>query len=267
MTRLKDSRVSTRDFERLEITVQGVEQVLYTAGTGRPLFYFHGASTFHGFDFARDWINDFKVYVPYHPGFAESADAPHLTSTLDYVAHYKGLLDALGLAKIHLVGCSLGGRLAAEFALTHPEHIESLALLCPAGLDCPEAPMTNLGAISPQELPSYLVEDTSTLAPFLPTTDDPEFTALRARESATVGGLTRHGFRSLLINSTQDPLPAATLLVWGKKDRVIPVDQAYAWLHKFPGIELELLEAVGHLLLDESKTSRQLIASFCSRSN
>lgn len=263
MTQLKDSRISTHDFERLEITVKGTRQVLYTAGNGRPLLYFHGASTFHGFDFARDWLKDFRVYIPYHPGFAESADAPHLISTLDYVAHYKELLDALRLDKIHLVGCSLGGRLAAEFALTHPEHIESLVLLCPAGLDCPEAPMTNLSAISPQDLPSYLIEDVSILAPFLPTTDDPEFAALRARESVTVGKLTRHGFRSPLVNSTQEHLPAATLLIWGTKDRVLPVEQADAWQQKFPGIEIELLEAVGHLLLDESKASCRLVAAFC----
>lgn len=264
MTYLKDSRVSTHGFERIAITVRGVEQVFYTAGNGPALFYFHGASTFHGFDFARDWLADFRVYLPYHPGFAESADAVQLNSSLDYARHYLALLDALQLDSINLVGCSFGGRLAAEFTLQYPQRVSNLVLLCPAGLDCPEAPMTNLGAVPGKELPGYLIEDTQILAPFLPTADDPEFNAIRARESLTLSKLTRHGFRSPLINSDSAALRPPTLLLWGEKDRVIPVAQAAAWQHKFTNIQVEILEAVGHLILDESAIGRQRVVSFCA---
>ena len=265
MTRLKDSRVSTLGFERVVINVQGVEQVFYTAGDGPALFYFHGASTFHGFDFARDWLNDFRVYLPYHPGFGESADAISLTSTQDYTRHYSALLDQLELDSIHLAGCSLGGRLAAEFALTYPDRVSSLVLLCPAGLDCPTAPMTDLSSVSAQDLPSYLIENTKILTPFLPTAEDSEFNAMRERESVTLKRVLQEGFRSPLINSTPTKLDSATLLMWGNNDRVIPVAQAAAWQAKFPAIQIETLEGVGHLILDESPIARQRVISFCKK--
>lgn len=267
MTQLKDSRVSTKGFERVTIKVQGVEQVFYTAGKGPALFYFHGASTFHGFDFAREWVNEFTVYLPYHPGFGESADSIHLTSTEDYILHYRAALNELGLDSIHLVGCSFGGRLAAEFALTYPECLTSLVLLCPAGLDCPTSPMTNLASVSAEELPGYLIEDTKILDPFLPKTEDPEFNAIRARESKTLSRLVPLGFSSPMINSASSNLQPATLLLWGEKDRVIPVEQVAAWKDKFPTIVVETLESVGHLILDESEAGRRRVVSFCQEHN
>lgn len=267
MKNFKDSRVNTNGFDRVVVKVHGIEQVLYTAGRGPALFYFHGASTFHGFDFARDWLNDFRVFVPYHPGFGESSDAVHLTSTQDYAIHYRALLDELGLDVIHLVGCSLGGRLAAEFALNYPDRVASLTLLCPAGMNCPQTPMADLGSIPPQELPGYLVHNTRVLEPFLPTAEDPAFNAIRARESVTISRITQPGFISPLINSTTDNLKPETLLLWGENDRVIPLEQAAVWKRKFPNIQIETLKSVGHLILDESKNSRQRVASFCKKVN
>ena len=49
----------------------------------------------------------------------------------DLVIHYDRLLDVLGLDQVHLVGYSLGGWLAAEFASFYPERLKSLTLMVP----------------------------------------------------------------------------------------------------------------------------------------
>src|SRR5262245_19521572 len=105
---------STAGFRRDEHLVDGIRSVVYSAGKGRPVVYLHGGGTYHGFEWARDWLDRFHVILPIHPGFGESADDPDLSSIDDYVSHYSTLFEVLGLGHFHLAGTSLGGWLAAE---------------------------------------------------------------------------------------------------------------------------------------------------------
>src|SRR5215469_14389996 len=119
---------STDGFTRDEYVVDGIRSVVYNAGEGPAVVYFHGGGTFHGFEWARGWLDRFRVILPYHPGFGESADDPGITSMSDYVVHYTALFETLGLTQFGLVGASLGGRLAVEFALTHGNRVKRLVL-------------------------------------------------------------------------------------------------------------------------------------------
>jgi pimeloyl-ACP methyl ester carboxylesterase len=76
---------------------------------------------------------EYTVHAIDLPGFGSSSkpargayDAPHFaSSTLSY-------MDAMGIEQAHLVGNSMGGRVAIELALAHPERVHTLSLLCPA---------------------------------------------------------------------------------------------------------------------------------------
>ena len=57
----------------------------------------------------------------------------------DLVIHYDALLDALELERVHLVGYSLGGWIAAELAIFYPQRLQSLTLITPAGPPDPRA--------------------------------------------------------------------------------------------------------------------------------
>ena len=111
------------EFKRETHTVNGVKIILLTAGSGEPLLFLHGAGTFHGFEFAKPWADKFRVLLPFHPGFGESADDPAMNDIHDYVMHYVELLDLLGLDKVNLVGFSLGGYIAAKFAMEHGHRV------------------------------------------------------------------------------------------------------------------------------------------------
>ena len=108
---------STEGFRRDEYVVDGVRTVVYSAGQGPPVLYLHGGGSWHGFEWARDWLDQFRVILPYHPGYGESADDPDVSSIDDLVVHYARLLELLGLQRFHLVGASLGGWLAAQLVL------------------------------------------------------------------------------------------------------------------------------------------------------
>ena len=130
---------------------------------------------------------DFRVLLPYHPGFGESADAPAIGSLEDYVRHYVALFDALGLKSFHLVGASLGGRLAAEFALSHPDRVRRLVLVAPGGIAMPAFPQPDYSKIGYGDWPAYFTYDPNVVRPFWPEEPDEAFVAARAREAQTTG--------------------------------------------------------------------------------
>src|SRR5919109_5046654 len=93
-------------FERETYNINGVKTVVYSAGHGEPVVFFHGGGTVDGFDFAEPWTSKYRVIAPYHPGFGESGDDPMLSSLHDYVMHYLELFDVLKLDRFNLVGLS-----------------------------------------------------------------------------------------------------------------------------------------------------------------
>lgn len=253
---------STAGFERLEMTVAGILTVAYTAGSGPDVVYLHGAGTFHGFEFSRDWLRDFRVLLPYHPGFGESADAPSMHSLADYVGHYHALFDALGRKSFHLVGASLGGRLAAEFALLHPDRVRRLVLVAPGGIATPEFPQPDFSKIAYHDWPRYFTHDPEVARAFWPGDPDEAFRAARAREAQVTG---RVALSAGLEAPRLKRIRAPTLLIWGKEDRMVPAGNAPEWQARIPGSSVRIIEDAGHLLLDESREARAVIAEFLNQ--
>ena len=250
----------TRD----EYSINGVDTVVYSGGKGPPVVYFHGGGTFHGFEFTRDWTRQFRVILPYHPGFGESGNAPLFKSMGDYVHHYAALFEVLGLDSFAMVGASLGGWLAVEFAAVHNDRVERLVLSSPAGIFMPEHPIPDFAALSPPELASYMITDISVLEPYLPGTEEENarFTADRKREGKSTAQIFQAGMAGPPVDQTVTRVTMPVLLLWGKQDRVVHVDLAQKWLELLPDGRLELIEDVGHLILDESQHACEIAAAF-----
>lgn len=250
---------STAGFERLELTIAGVRAVAYAAGSGPDLVYLHGGGTFHGFEFAREWIPHFRVLLPYHPGFGESADAPSIDSLEGRVRHCLALFDALRLTSFHLVGASFGGRLAAEFAISHPDRVRRLVLVAPGGIATPAFPQPDFSRIAYHDWPAYFTHDPDIIRPYWPKEPDEEFLAARAREAQAV--------RRVALSEGLDArrltrIRAPTLLIWGKEDRMVPAGNAQEWRVRIPSSTVRVIDHAGHLLLDESPAARAAIAEF-----
>ena len=82
--------------------------------------------------------NDYHIIAYDRRGFGEttSADEP-----FSHVEDLRAVLDHLGISTVSLVGCSQGGRIAIDFALTYPRQVHELVLFAPAisGAPIPEA--------------------------------------------------------------------------------------------------------------------------------
>jgi len=256
---------STEGFQRDEYLVDGVRSVVYSAGSGAPVVYFHGGGTFHGFEWARDWTDRFRVILPYHPGFGESADDTDITSMADYVVHYTALLEALGLSRIGLAGTSLGGRLAAEFALTHSAMVDRLVLIAPAGLSSPDHPSPDFATTPPSEIPKLLVADEAFVRRFWPVDAGAEFMAARGREAVSTGRVLADGeAANRKLRRLLPLLNMPTLILWGGQDDLLLPGLAQHWANAIPGSKVGIVEEGGHLLLDESPRARKVAAEFLS---
>lgn len=260
-----DRRVDFSNWQRQLLQIDGTITVVHRAGSGFPLVYLHGGGTWTGLAFSDGWPEQFEAFLPHHPGFGMSCENPRINSTAGYVEHYRELFDTLGLDRVHLIGSSLGGRLAAEFAARYPERVEKLVLAAPAGLNVPEHPLPDLSTIPPENFPAFLVQDIQVLLPYLPNGPDEEFGAMRVREGTAVMRVLRDGsMDNPEMPSLLATIKSPTLLIWGSEDRLIPAGQAEYWQQAIPGAQLRMFTNVGHLPLDESNEARQALLHFLS---
>ena len=117
------------------IKIAGIDLEVFEAGEGAPLLWLHGSQ---GFNPKQEFVPLFsarrRLIVPSHPGFGRSG-LPDWLDSIDDIAHiYLELMDTLGLDKVDLVGCSIGGWIAAEMATKAPERVSRLVMVGPVGV-------------------------------------------------------------------------------------------------------------------------------------
>ncbi|MCZ7497324.1 alpha/beta hydrolase [Agrobacterium tumefaciens] len=255
------------DFETLTHDIDGVSVVVKTIGEGPAVLALHGASTLEGHEWARGLADRFRVYLPFHPGFGESGDAPHVVGMQDIVVHNLRLVDVLGLDRPHLVGHSMGGWMAAEMAVVAGERFARLVLNAPAGLNHPNHPGADLASIGPEALPGYLAHNVEVALRYFPGGDQcpplAEFLAAREKEGqALVNILKTHGMGHPSLGRWLSRIPNETLVVWGDKDRMLPASQAPVWAGSIKNARTLIIEDVGHFALQEDMQAIDRIGDF-----
>lgn len=252
-------------FSREEFEVNGGRVAMLSAGDGPALVFLHGTGTFPGFSVALDWARTHRVLIPFHANFGESGDNDAVSTIEDHVIHYMDLFDRIGLERFALAGFSLGGWIAAEFAIRRPERVAKLVLAAPAGMSVAEAPAPDLFALRPQDIPGYLTNDPAVALSYFPRQPDADFDARLGREMAGYARVLQaapQGSRTLAHWTHRITMP--TLLLWGQKDRLMPVAQAAHWQRKLPNSRLEYVPGAGHLLFEERPAAAGLVTEFLS---
>jgi len=104
-------------------------------GSGEPVMCIHGAFIAETFRplLAEPALTERYQLITYHRrGYGSSTRAPESTSMPEQAADCRAVLRGLGIERAHVVGHSLGGCIALQFALDTPACVHSLALLEPA---------------------------------------------------------------------------------------------------------------------------------------
>ncbi|MCS5734779.1 alpha/beta fold hydrolase [Herbiconiux daphne] len=238
--------------ERIErLTLHGGQLRTITAGDGPPLVYLHGVGDNGAFlPVLGDLAERFRVIRPDHPGFLESDDFA-VESVGDLAAVHRQALDALGIDRLTLIGCSLGGWTAVELALLVPERVEQLILIDPAGL-AGDGTAPNVFELDPVSALEATVFDEDRRAAARANPREPTVAALLARNRATARRIAGDPYMhdpSLAARATrwaaEHPVPVH--LVWGENDGVVPVSYLSAWRHVFPEARVTVIPRAGHL--------------------
>jgi len=186
------------------------------------------------------------------PGHGQALDWPRIGNAGIAAKAVAQSLEHLGLAKVHLVGHSMGGAVAALVALNDPERVASLTLLAPGGFG-PEINhrlLRRYATTSDVQGMEVLLEQFFGWEFRLPKFLAKTAADSRARPGATA---TLEAIVDEIIDGTvqktlpRDELAALKLpikVIWGTQDRVLPTRQA----HKLPGIvATHIFERVGHM--------------------
>jgi len=203
------------------------------------------------------------VLIPFHPGFGDSGDSDAIDTVEDHVLQYMDLFDRLGLENFDLAGFSLGGWLAAEFAIRQPQRLRRLVLVAPPASWSTPRPRRVLFDIAPQDLPAYLAHDPLAAIALL--------SASARSVLRSAAGTRGHGVAKLIRNHPQGNPKLAhwlhritipTLVLWGAHDRLRPTAQAQAWMAGLPDGHLQLVPATGHLVFEETPDAGRHVTDF-----
>jgi pimeloyl-ACP methyl ester carboxylesterase len=236
------------------VTVAGAAVRLFRGGSGQPLVFLHGAGGHTGWmPFLDELSQHFAVFAPEHPGFGESDDPPWLDEVADLAYFHLDLLAALGLDRVHLVGTSLGGWVAAELAVRSTARLASLTLVGAVGITAGGEPIPDIFRMPETENLRRYYADPERAARRLGDLDRADFRIV-AKNRATVTRLAyRPRFHNPGLPKWLHRIGVPTLLLWGEADGLVPPMFGEAYRALIPGARLVVLPSAGHAPFDEQK--------------
>lgn len=251
----------------------GIRMYYEVHGAGRPVVLVGGLGA-DGHFWCRQvpfLARRLRVITPDNRGAGRS-DAPDEPYTIRAMADdLAGLLDALGITMAGIVGASMGGFVAQEFALAHASRIERLVLCCtsfggPHSIPIPPetaAVLQRRTSDPAADLRAFLAVQFGTDYPQTHAPDidayvrwrvaHPQPLAAYQRQLAAVAGHDAGG----RLGQVRIPV----LILHGGRDRVVPVGNAHLLAARIPGARVHVFPDAGHLFLWEcaDEANRMLI--------
>src|SRR5712672_3831570 len=243
------------------ITVDGATVRLLRGGSGTPVMFLHGAGGHTGWmGFLEELSRRFAVFAPEHPGFGQSDDPPWLDQVSDLAYFYLDLLKALGLERVHLMGTSLGGWIAAELAVRDTARLASLTLVGAVGITAQGEPIPDIFRMPVEENLRRFYADQERAARRVGDMAKVDM-EVAAKNRATVTRLAyRPRFHNPDLGKWLHRIDVPTLLIWGAEDGLVPPAFGAAYRALIPGAKLVVLPAAGHAPFDEQKDA--FVAAF-----
>ena len=229
-----------------------------TANAGRDVVLIHGFSdTKDSFvDVARTLARTHRVFLPDVPGFSEASQPWEFRYSLAAITEVlAGAFDRLGLSRFHVVGNSLGGAIAAQYALTHPERVRTLTLIGAAGVEMPVA--SELQEMMDRGFNPFVVQTYEQWAEFIamvlerPPVMPEVVRRMMAREFIGRAALNAKIMDDLLeadfdLTRRLAEIRAPTLALYGKRDRLIHPSCGHVYHQGIPRARLVYLHGIGH---------------------
>ncbi|MFL5871950.1 MAG: alpha/beta fold hydrolase [Solirubrobacterales bacterium] len=256
------------------IDVSGREFHFERAGSGEPLLLIQGMSGTHvswGKPFKGTLEESFDVVAFDNRGIGLSGPVDGPFTIAEMAADTAGLLKALGWESAHVAGISMGGMIAQELALAHPERLRSLTLGCTycggpgsqlmpqenaqkllAGLSSGDREQAIRAGYEVNLSPSFRADESTFEAFHEMATRVP---AAKATIELQVQAIFGHDTSGRL-----DEIATPALIVHGTEDGVLPYPNGELIASLMPGARFETLTDVGHMFWwEQPQRSAELI--------
>jgi len=233
-----------------------------------PILFLHGfGASLQTWDAWSEALSqDYRVISVDLPGFGLTGEDPSGVYTDERsVEVLEAFMKALQIPKVVLVGNSMGGKFAWQFAARYPDQVAKLVLISPDGYASPGieyGKKTEVPAIA--QLYRYFFSKT-----FLAMNLEPAYANPKTLNDALVNRyynlMLAPGVRGAILarmqqTVLQDPVPslanikAPTLLIWGEQDAFIPIANSNDYLKVMPNVKRVSLPNIGHLPQEEQPT-------------
>ncbi|MDA0987895.1 MAG: alpha/beta fold hydrolase [Chloroflexi bacterium] len=264
------------------VTVDGIRTHYVAAGWGPPLLLLHGliSNLIAWAPNIEPLSQKYTVYALDFPGRGDS-DKPDIDYGVPAGAQFiRRFMDALGIERASLAGCSMGGMIALRTALDFPDRVEKLVLVDAAGLG---REVTWLVRVMSLPLVGEIMESPSLRG-----------TRASLKNIFYDHGLIQDGFLQEIYRTRRLPgakqaalkmvrgavglrgvhkkwimtenlkhLNIPVLIVWGAQDRIIPVHHAYNAARDAPRVKLCVFDQCGHWpQMEKSAEFNQLVLDF-----
>jgi pimeloyl-ACP methyl ester carboxylesterase len=251
------------------VQIDGRQVNVVELGSGPPLVFVHGlgGSWTNWLENICEFADDHRVVALDLPGFGAS-DTPREKITIPgYAALLDALCSRLGIAGASFVGSSMGGLVCADLALRTPQRVERLCLTSAAGLSIDKLPIEHaLRALAPLErVIAFYGGLIAARAPLLasrrrlrklvlllvvahPDRLPPPLVAeliAGAGRPALLPGL--RAISEYPIRDRLAEIACPTLIVWGERDRLVPVADASEFERLIPRARKIVYPDTGHL--------------------
>lgn len=260
------------------VTAAGLATNLHDAGSGDPVMLIHGSGP--GVSAWANWrltiphlAQRFRVVAPDMAGFGFTERRPGATYSLDgWVEHAVGVLDALGLERVHLVGNSFGGALALALTIRHPARVRRLVLMGSVGVPFPITP--GLDAVWGYEPSIEAMRGLLDLFAYDRALVNDELAELRYRASVRPGfhesfsamfPAPRQRWVDAMASAEDDIRRVAqpTLIVHGREDKVIPPATSQRLFELIPDAQLHMFGRCGHWTqIEHARRFNALVTDF-----
>ena len=255
-----------------EMTVSTWQGGPYEASSSVLMLHGYSADKNLWLRFARHFVGNYRVIIPDIAGHGETGfkagggyDIPLQAKRMIQ------LLDVCGVEKVHVIGNSMGGYIAAWLAATYPDRIASVALIDPAGVTAPEASDLerhlakghNPFLIHSREEFQHFYAMTMAEPPWVPRV---VLDAIAHRYENSRDEL-EEIFNDFRASPPMEPkladIKCPALLLWGHKDRLIDVSSVAVWSKGIVDLRVHIWDHSGHMpMVEQPANTARLYREF-----
>ncbi len=246
---------------------------LRQGGSGEPLLVLHSELGVPGWLQAYEELaKHFTVYVPSLPGFGQSSWPEHVASIRDLAAWVTWFVREMKVPQpMNVIGFSMGGWIAAEIATVNSSIFQRMVLVGAAGLKPDEGEIWDYFLHSGKEAFEQAFHDPGRSPEYARyygrdwTPEEAEQVEINREMAARL--LWKPYMRSHTLLGLLPGVDTPTMLVWGREDRIVPLDACQLYQKAIKGATANVLDNCGHMPeMEKPKEFVEAVIDFLSPS-